>query len=67
MLLNQHIWSIFNLEQTTMQSRLIICPMVVGKLCTKEHSMRTVRRIQIISSLKTDSFISCLAEQLTKE
>lgn len=63
MLLNQHIWSIFNLEQTTMQSRLIICPMVVSKLCTKEHSTRTARKKNTsIISLKPDNFVSCLSD-----
>lgn len=62
LLLSYHIWSIFNLEQQTAWSKLIVCSMVGSKLRAKEHSTTTVRRKNTnISSLKTDSFISCLS------
>lgn len=40
MLLNQHIWSIFNLQQTATQSRLIVCPMVVANYVQKSTTQR---------------------------
>lgn len=66
MMLNQHIWSIFNLQQQIVWSRLIIFSMVVGKLCSKEHSTRTVRKKIQISTLEKQivSFLACLMEQL---
>lgn len=66
MMLNQHIWSIFNLQQQIVWSRLIIFSMVVGKLCSKEHSTRTVRKKLQISTLEKQivSFLACLMEQL---
>lgn len=67
-LLSYHIWSIFNLEQQTAWNRLIVCSMVGGKLCAKEHSTTTVRRKNTnISSLKAESFISCLPDWINKE